>query len=65
MFHITTQHCNDEIRPGTPVFLGDSKVGTVIQSTQDKNQVHSLAVISDDLSKEELLVNGSEIKIQS
>jgi folate-binding protein YgfZ len=65
MFHITTQHCNDEIRPGTPVFLGDSEVGTVIQSVQNKNQVHSLAVISDDASKKKLLVNGLEIKVQS
>ena len=65
MFHITTQHCNDEIRPGTPVFLGDSEVGSVIQSVQNKNEVHSLAVISDDASKKKLLVNGSEIKVQS
>ena len=65
MFHITTQHYNDEIRPGTPVFLGDSEVGSVIQSVQNKNEVHSLAVISDDASKKKLLVNGSEIKVQS
>ena len=65
MFHISTQQCNAEIRPGTPVLLGDSEVGTIIQSVQYKNQIHSLAVIKNDASKKKLLVNGSAIKIQS
>jgi len=65
MFHISTQQSNTEIRPGTPVLLGDSEVGTIIQSVQYKNQIHSLAVIKNDASKKKLLVNGSAIKIQS
>ena len=65
MFHISTQQSNTEIRPGTPVLLGDSEVGTIIQSVQYKNQIHSLAVIKNDASKKKLLVNGSTIKIQS
>ena len=65
MFHISTQQSNAEIRPGTPVLLGDSEVGTIIQSVQYKNQIHSLAVIKNDASKKKLLVNGSAIKIQS
>ena len=65
MFHISTQQCNAEIRPGTPVLLGDSEVGTIIQSEPHKNQIHSLAVIRGDVSKKKLLVNGSETKVQS
>jgi folate-binding protein YgfZ len=65
MFHISTQQCNAEIRPGTPVLLGDSEVGTIIQSEPHKNQIHSLAVIRSDVSKKKLLVNGSETKVQS
>jgi folate-binding protein YgfZ len=57
MFHISTQQSNTEIRPGTPVLLGDSEVGTIIQSVQYKNQI-SLAVIREDVSKKKLLVNG-------
>ena len=65
MFHISTQQSNTEIRPGTPVLLGDSEVGTIIQSEPHKNQIHSLAVIRGDASKKKLLVNGSETKVQS
>ena len=65
MFHISTQQCNAEIRPGTPVLLGDSEVGTIIQSEPHKNQIHSLAVIREDVSKKKLLVNGSETKVHS
>ena len=65
MFHISTQQCNAEIRPGTPVLLGTSEVGTVIQSEPHENQIHSLAVIREDVSKKKLLVNGSETKVQS
>jgi len=65
MFHISTQQCNAEIRPGTPILLGDSEVGTIIQSEPHKNQIHSLAVIRGDASKKKLLVNGSETKVQS
>jgi folate-binding protein YgfZ len=65
MFHISTQQSNTEIRPGTPVLLGDSEVGTIIQSEQYKNQIHSLAVIKNDASNKKLLVNGSATKMQS
>ena len=66
MFHISTQQSNTEIRPGTPVLLGDSEVGTIIQSEQHKSQIHSLAVIRDDASNKKLLVNGSSAtKVQS
>jgi len=64
MFHITTQHCNDEIRPGTPIFHGDSKVGTVIQSAQNMNQIDSLAVIGKDASTKDLSVEGMKIIIK-
>ena len=63
MFHISTQQCNAEIRPGTPVLLGTSEVGTVIQSTQNMNQIDSLAVIGKDASTKDLSVKGMRIII--
>ena len=64
MFHITGRVSNKKINPGTAILFADTKVGTIIESLEDKGHMHALGVINNDSSKKELSVEGMKITIK-